>query len=112
MALKSPEIRVVGITVVAGNGVLTNMAANVMRCLSVLPPEQHNIPVHKGLDRPLLGHFRKLDRATSVHGLDGLDDRSDLTPTRLLDSEVNAACSDVHAAQAIIDYSHTASARQ
>merc|ERR1712178_265640 len=102
MAFKSPKIDVVGVTVVAGNGPLTDMAANTMRCMATTTSK---IPVFKGMDRALLGSHREIIRAGHYHGLDYLRDKPDLEPRRLTDEQVDSLCEEKHAVQAIIDLS-------
>ena len=105
MAFKSPKISVVAVTVVAGNGPLTDMAANTMRCMATLPSDQQTIPVFKGIDRALLGKHREIVRSSHYHGADYLQDKPDLHPKRLSNHEVDKLCEEKHAVQAIIDLS-------
>jgi purine nucleosidase len=67
LALRSPEIQVVGITTVAGNASVEMTSANARRVLEYLNVE--NIPVAMGASHPLA---RSLEDALSYHGLDGL----------------------------------------
>jgi len=105
MAFKSPKISVVGVTVVAGNGPLTDMAANTMRCMATLPSGQQKIPVYKGMDQALLGKRREIARSGHYHGVDYLRGKPDLHPKRLSNHEVDELCEEKHAVQAIIDLS-------
>mmetsp|Transcript_13986 Transcript_13986/g.16090 ORF Transcript_13986/g.16090 Transcript_13986/m.16090 type:complete len:371 (-) Transcript_13986:12-1124(-) len=104
MALKSSEITVCAITTVAGNGSLTNMAANALRILKTVPGSK--VPIYKGADRPLLGKiYKSIPDASDFHGPDGFGGFQEVYPPRMSDDEVNKACQDQHAALAIIDYS-------
>lgn len=77
LALKSPEIRVTGITTVAGNAPVETASTNARRVLEYLGAA--NIPVALGAESPL---NRPLEDALSYHGLDGLGNSS-LPPPRL-----------------------------
>ena len=63
LALKNPEIKVVGITVVAGNGSLTNMAANAIRCRSLLPTSMQDVPIFKNETKIKSRCFQSLTRS-------------------------------------------------
>jgi len=67
LALKSPEVRVVGITTVAGNAPVEMTSVNACRVLEYLGAA--NIPVARGAAHPL---NRPLEDALSYHGSDGL----------------------------------------
>jgi len=67
LALKSPEVQVLGITAVAGNAPVGMTSANARRVLEYLNVE--SIPVAMGAANPL-GH--PLEDALSYHGPDGL----------------------------------------
>jgi purine nucleosidase len=67
LALKSPEVQIVGITTVAGNAPVEMTSANARRVLEYLNAE--NIPVAMGAASPL---NHPLEDALSHHGLDGL----------------------------------------
>ena len=67
LALKSPEIQVLGITTVAGNAPVEMTSANARRVLEYLNAE--SIPVAMGASHPL---DRPLEDALSYHGPDGL----------------------------------------
>jgi inosine-uridine nucleoside N-ribohydrolase len=67
LALKSPEIQVLGITTVAGNAPVEMTSANARRILEYLNAE--SIPVAMGASHPL---DRPLEDALSYHGSDGL----------------------------------------
>ncbi len=77
LALKSPEIRVAGITTVAGNAPVETASTNARRVLEYLGAT--NIPVALGAASPL---NRPLEDALSYHGSDGLGNSS-LPPPRL-----------------------------
>jgi len=104
MAFKSPEISVVGVSVVAGNGELIDMAANAKRVMHAVP-HLPKIPIFKGLARPIMGVYQEVERSTAWFGVDMLGDKPDLHPKRLTNSEVDYLCEDKHAAQGIIDLS-------
>jgi purine nucleosidase len=65
----SDVIDVVGITCVAGNVALEKTYANAQRILAAA--ERRDIPVHRGIGRPIMG---SVGLAASVHGTDGLGD--------------------------------------
>lgn len=67
LALKSPEVQVLGITTVAGNGPVEMTSANALRVLEYLGAG--SIPVATGAANPL---SRPLEDALSYHGRDGL----------------------------------------
>jgi inosine-uridine nucleoside N-ribohydrolase len=67
LALKSPEVRVLGITTVAGNAPVEMTSANARRVLEYLNAE--SILVAMGAANPL---NRPLEDALSYHGSDGL----------------------------------------
>ena len=67
LALKSPEVQILGITTVAGNASLEMTTANARRVLEHLNVE--SIPVAMGAERPLT---RPLEDALGYHGRDGL----------------------------------------
>ena len=66
LALASPELNILAITVAGGNVGLDRTLPNAL-ALTTLTGE--NVPVYAGADRPLLGSFTN---ATQVHGIDGL----------------------------------------
>lgn len=68
LALASPELRVLGITAVAGNVPLDLTALNARKIVELA--ERRDIPVFAGCDAPL---SRKLVTAEHVHGKTGLD---------------------------------------
>jgi len=78
LALKSPEVQVLGVTTVAGNAPLEVTSANARRVLECLSAE--SIPVAMGAANPLR---HPLEDALSYHGPDGLGNcglPSPLTP--------------------------------
>jgi purine nucleosidase len=78
LALKSPEIQILGITTVAGNATLEMTSANARRVLEYL--DVGSIPVATGAASPL---NHPLEDALNYHGPDGLgncDLPSPLTP--------------------------------
>jgi inosine-uridine nucleoside N-ribohydrolase len=66
LALASPELDVLAITVAGGNVGLDRTLPNALALRSLTG---RDIPVYAGADRPLLGSFAS---ATRVHGTDGL----------------------------------------
>src|SRR5580765_3086800 len=68
MALRSPEVRVAAITVVAGNVPVTQATSNALLTVELCGAD---VPVHSGAEAPLL---RKLVIADWFHGADGLGD--------------------------------------
>ena len=68
LAANSPELELLGVTIVAGNQTLDNTVRNACRVLQWLGREQ--IPVYGGCDRPMVR-----DRVTAgdIHGETGLD---------------------------------------
>ena len=67
LALKSPEVKVLGITAVAGNATVETTSANARRVLECL--DAGSIPVAMGAATPL---NHPLEDALSYHGPDGL----------------------------------------
>ena len=68
MALRSPEVRVAAITVVAGNVPVTQATSNALFAVEMCGAD---VPVYSGAEAPL---FRKLETADWFHGADGLGD--------------------------------------
>jgi inosine-uridine nucleoside N-ribohydrolase len=68
LALASPEIRLLGVTTVAGNQTLAKTTENALRVLGHV--ERSEIPVAAGASRPLVRESRV---AAHVHGESGLD---------------------------------------
>ena len=73
-ALASPELDLLGLSVVAGNVPLHLTVANALRVCDLA--RRPDLPVHAGCDRPLL---ETLHTSEVVHGVTGLDG-SDLPP--------------------------------
>jgi purine nucleosidase len=67
LAFAAPELRIRGITTVAGNVSLTHTSANARRICELA--NQRNIPIFAGCPRPIL---RSLETAAEVHGETGL----------------------------------------
>jgi inosine-uridine nucleoside N-ribohydrolase len=68
LALASPEVEVLGVTIVHGNQTLEKTTANALRVLDLVG--RADVPVAPGADRPLV---RELTVASHVHGDSGLD---------------------------------------
>ena len=68
MALRSREVRVAAITVVAGNVPVTQATSNALLTVELCGAD---VPVYSGAEAPLL---RKLEIADWFHGADGLGD--------------------------------------
>lgn len=66
LALSSPELDVLAVTVAGGNVGLDQTLANTLALAALA---RSLVPVHAGADRPLLGAFVNAPR---VHGIDGL----------------------------------------
>jgi purine nucleosidase len=81
LALRSPEIEVVGITAVSGNVPVEQATVNGLRVVELL--ERPDVWVAQGLGNPLL---RDPIRATRFHGSDGLGD-SNLSLPKLRSAE-------------------------
>jgi purine nucleosidase len=88
MALRSPDVRVEAITVVAGNVSLAQATRNALYTVELSGAET---PVFAGESRPLQ---RTLERAEWFHGKDGLGDHGYLAARRVAEPE--------HAVDAII----------
>lgn len=72
MALAVPDVEILGITCVHGNTCVENVCKNVLRVLKVCG--RLEIPVFKGVSKPLLGFVLN---AGHFHGEDGLGDAPD-----------------------------------
>lgn len=81
MALRAPHIDVVAITTVAGN---VHVAQGTRNALTVVERCGADVPVHKGLAKPLL---RPASDATFFHGKDGMGDLNLPPPRQQPDSE-------------------------
>ena len=64
LALKSPELNILGITTVAGNDTVQRATSDALRVLEIA--NRTEIPVYRGFNRPLL--HEKTEFATTVHG--------------------------------------------
>ena len=76
-ALQSPELEVLGLTAVFGNGGVTNTASNAVRILETAGRE--DIPVASGANTPLVIANRS-GGGMSVHGHDGLGNAGEQLP--------------------------------
>lgn len=76
MALRAPDVRVIGISVVAGNVPVDTGARNARYVVELCRSE---VPVHLGAARPLL---REPHFAYFFHGADGMSDRGYPEPQR------------------------------
>jgi purine nucleosidase len=81
MALRSPEVRVLAITVVAGNVGLQQGTANALYTVELCGSP---VPVFPGAAAPLI---RPLEDASWFHGRDGLGDRGYAPSTRTAEKE-------------------------
>jgi inosine-uridine nucleoside N-ribohydrolase len=77
LALSSPELRLLGVTTVAGNQTLDKTTANAIRVLDHIG--RPDVPVAAGAARPLV---RELRTAAEVHGESGLDGPALPPPSR------------------------------
>jgi purine nucleosidase len=88
MALRNPDIRVVGITTVAGNVDVQQSTRNALYTAELCDSD---VPVYAGAEKPLL---REYQNATWFHGRDGLGEHGYPPPTN--------SARPMHAADAII----------
>ena len=88
MALRNPDIRVVGITTVAGNVDVQQSTRNALYTAELC---DSNVPIYAGAEKPLL---REYQNATWFHGRDGLGEHGYRAPRN--------SASAMHAADAII----------
>ena len=93
LAMRSADLDVRAITVVAGNVPLAIGSSNVLRILEVLAPTRP-LPVYEGCEIPL---SPPVSRAEHVHGTDGLGGASRSFPVRRLKVEKG------HAADKMLD---------
>jgi inosine-uridine nucleoside N-ribohydrolase len=77
LALASPEVRLLGVTTVAGNQTLEKTTANAIRVLDCVG--RSDVPVAAGTPRPLV---RERYVAANVHGETGLDGPDLPAPSR------------------------------
>ena len=64
LALKSPELKILGVTTVAGNDTVQRATSDALRVLEIAG--RTDIPVYSGFNRPWL--HEKTEFATKVHG--------------------------------------------
>jgi inosine-uridine nucleoside N-ribohydrolase len=83
LAARSPELEVIGVTTVAGNAELIKTTQNSLRIIEFLGS---NIPVIRGMGRPLVG---ELKTAQDIHGESGLGE-ADLPEPTLMPQVVHA----------------------
>ena len=88
MALRSPEVRVVAITTVAGNVGVDQSTRNALYTVELCGAD---VPVYSGAEKPLL---RTYQNATWFHGRDGLGDHNYPAPSQ--------SPGELHAVDAII----------
>jgi purine nucleosidase len=67
LAINSPELEILGITIVAGNSPVDMGYQNILKVLSFM--NRLDIPVYKGAEKPLR---KKYVNALDTHGADGL----------------------------------------
>lgn len=89
MALRAPDVRVVGITTVAGNVPMLQSTRNALYTVELCGA---NVPVYAGADKPLV---RTYQNATWFHGSDGLGDHNYPAPRQSAASK--------HAVDAIVE---------
>jgi len=89
MALRSPDVRVVGITTVAGNVDVRQATRNALHTIELC---EAKVPVYVGAGKPLL---RAHQSATWFHGRDGLGDHGYPAPRQ--------SPNQLHAVEAIIE---------
>jgi purine nucleosidase len=92
MALAAPDVRVIGMTTVAGNVGLEQATRNALLTAEICGSD---VPVFAGADRPLT---RALQDAHWFHGYDGFGDRGYPAPKRAPERE--------HAIEAIVRLAH------
>ncbi|MDZ4811783.1 MAG: nucleoside hydrolase [Pseudomonadota bacterium] len=92
IAFAQPDVRVIALTIAAGNVGLTHTIRNALKLLQVIGAET---PVFAGAGAPLV---QPADDAAFVHGLDGFGDIGYTDSARVAQSE--------HAALAMIRLSH------
>src|SRR5204863_2817369 len=64
LALKSPELEILGVTTVAGNDSMERATSDALRVLEIAA--RTDIPVYRGANMPLV--HEKTEWATTVHG--------------------------------------------
>ncbi len=93
MALRHPEVRVAGITVVAGNVPLEQATRNAIYTAELCG--RGDVPVYSGASKPLT---RECEHATWFHGEDGLGNQNYPPP--------RGRCRDTPAAEAVVRIVH------
>ena len=91
MALSAPDVRVLGLTTVAGNVALDQATRNALLTVEICGSD---VSVYRGAEAPLM---RTLRDAHWFHGADGLGDHGFPAPTRAAEAE--------HAVDAILRHS-------
>ena len=81
MALRSPDVRVAAITVVAGNVPLPQATRNALYTVELCGAQ---VPVYPGAEKPLL---RLYENATWFHGRDGLGDHEYAAPRQTAETQ-------------------------
>lgn len=76
MALREPDIEILGITTLGGNVPIENTTLNALQTVEECGRE---VPVYMGCNKPLM---RELVTADNVHGKDGMGDCGLIHPTR------------------------------
>lgn len=76
LALRTPQLNVVGITCVNGNVSLDKVVVNTLK---VVEHSGRHVPVYAGADRPLIPENSQ--NAPEIHGIDGLGDLDFPKPT-------------------------------
>ena len=83
LALSAPEIEILGLTAVLGNGPVGPCAENAIRSLDVFG--RTDIPVHVGAAQPLSRSYAR--KGWGVHGVDGLGGIGLPAPSRKVNGE-------------------------
>jgi inosine-uridine nucleoside N-ribohydrolase len=76
LALKSPELNILGVTTVAGNATVQQATSDALRVLEIAG--RSDIPVYQGANRPWV--HEKTEFATTVHGKWWSDDPPPVPP--------------------------------
>jgi len=76
LALKSPELKILGVTTVAGNATVQQATSDALRVLEIAG--RTDIPVYQGANRPWM--HEKTEFATRVHGKWWSDDAPPIPP--------------------------------
>src|SRR5437763_17047189 len=80
LAAHHPDIELLAITTVAGNQSLDKTTLNALKVCSL--PDIRNVPVARGMDRPLV---RSASHAPNNHGASGMDGRNIPEPDIVLE---------------------------